>query len=40
MAKLAMRAFFESVWASDAKPRASADRCLAKTPPEDFSEAS
>ena len=40
IAELAMHAFFESVWASDVGERASADRYLAKTLPEDFGEAS
>ena len=37
---LALRAFFESVWASEADARASAARFLAETLPENFSEAS
>jgi hypothetical protein len=33
-----MRAFFESVWSSDAQERASANRYLATTLPGDFRE--
>jgi len=37
---LALRAFFESIWESDAAQRASAQRFLAETLPDDFAEAS
>ena len=37
---LAMHAFFESVWASDASERATAARFLAESLPQDFAEAS
>jgi dienelactone hydrolase len=40
IAMLAMHAFFESVWASDARERADAARFLAQTLPQDFTEAS
>jgi predicted dienelactone hydrolase len=38
IARLAMRAFFESVWANDAEERATAGRYLAQALPADFSE--
>jgi hypothetical protein len=40
IATLAMRAFFESVWASDARERAGATRFLSQTLPQDFAEVS
>ena len=40
IAMLAVHAFFESVWESDARARANATRFLAQTLPQDFAEAS